>query len=73
MGQDKALLPFRGRTLVECVAQNVKTAAGSATLVGPAGKYSHLGLDVIEDRYQACGPSEGLKLRSRTPRRSGTW
>lgn len=60
MGKDKALLPFRGRTLVECVAQVVKEAAGSVTLVGPLERYSSLGLPVIEDRYPGCGPLGGI-------------
>lgn len=61
MGQDKALLPFRGRTLVECVAQNVAAAAGSVKLVGAAGKYASLGLPVIEDRIPGCGPLSGIE------------
>ncbi|MCC6389844.1 MAG: molybdenum cofactor guanylyltransferase [Bryobacterales bacterium] len=61
MGKDKALLPFRGRTLVEWVAQQVKTAAGSVTLVGSAARYGFLGLPVIEDQHAGCGPLSGIE------------
>lgn len=61
MGRDKALLPFRGRTLVECVAQNVAAAAGSVKLVGDKSKYAFLGLPVIEDRLPGCGPLSGIE------------
>ena len=61
MGQDKALLPFRGRTLIECVAQNVAAAAGSVTLVGAISKYQFLNLPVIEDRVPGCGPLSGIE------------
>jgi molybdopterin-guanine dinucleotide biosynthesis protein A len=60
MGKDKALLSFRGRTLVECVAQNVREAAGSVTLVGQASRYETLGLPVIEDKHAGCGPLSGI-------------
>lgn len=61
MGRDKALLPFRGRTLVECVAQNVAIATGSVKLVGDKGKYGSLGLPVLEDRMPGCGPLSGIE------------
>lgn len=61
MGRDKALLPFRGRTLVECVAQNVATVTGAVKLVGSKGKYGSLGLPVIEDRVPGCGPLSGIE------------
>lgn len=61
MGRDKALLPFRGATLVEWVARQVKTAAGSVTLVGPPSRYSFPGLAVIEDQHAGCGPLSGIE------------
>ncbi|MBL8173850.1 MAG: molybdenum cofactor guanylyltransferase [Bryobacterales bacterium] len=61
MGRDKALLPFRGRTLAECVARNVATAAGSVRLVGDPSKYGFLGFPVIEDRVPGCGPLSGIE------------
>jgi molybdopterin-guanine dinucleotide biosynthesis protein A len=61
MGKDKALLHFRGRRLVEWVAQQVEAAAGSVTLVGPVSRYGFLGLPVIEDRHAGCGPLSGIE------------
>ena len=50
MGRDKARLPFRGATLAEAVAAEVRRAAGSAILVGNAG------LGGIPDLYPGEGP-----------------
>lgn len=61
MGRDKALLPYRGRTLVEHVAMVVKQVSGSVTLVGAADRYLELGYRVIEDRNRGCGPLSGIE------------
>jgi molybdopterin-guanine dinucleotide biosynthesis protein A len=57
MGRDKALLPFRGASLVETVARAVREAAGSVVLVGrdPVG-----GDPAIPDLYPAEGPLGGI-------------
>ncbi|MFN0170558.1 MAG: molybdenum cofactor guanylyltransferase [Bryobacteraceae bacterium] len=60
MGTDKALLPFHGRTLLEQVAEQVRTAVGAVTLLGPAERYAHLGFPVIPDRQPGCGPLAGI-------------
>jgi molybdopterin-guanine dinucleotide biosynthesis protein A len=60
MGSDKALLPYRGRTLVEHVASEVREAAGSITLVGDPARYSYLGYPVIADIFPGCGPLSGI-------------
>ncbi len=60
MGADKALLPFHGRTLLEEVANQVRAAAGSVTLLGPVERYAHLGFPAIPDRQSGCGPLSGI-------------
>ncbi|MGA2879161.1 MAG: molybdenum cofactor guanylyltransferase [Bryobacteraceae bacterium] len=60
MGQDKALLPYRGTTLVEHVAKIVKEAAGSVTLIGDPDRLGHLGLAVFPDELPGCGPASGI-------------
>jgi len=60
MGQDKALLLFKGRPLVEHVAGEVRGAAGNVTLVGDPSRYTYLGYPVIEDIFAACGPLSGI-------------
>ena len=60
MGRDKALLPFRGRTLVEAVAEAVAEAAGRVTLIGDPKRYAGLNLPVVADRYPGCGPLAGI-------------
>lgn len=60
MGRDKALLPYRGTTLVEHVAQNVRDAAGSVTLIGHPARLAHLGLPVHPDEMPGCGPAAGI-------------
>jgi molybdopterin-guanine dinucleotide biosynthesis protein A len=60
MGRDKALLPLGGTTMVEEIAARVRGAAGSVTLIGSPEKYGHLGLPVVADEIENCGPLGGL-------------
>lgn len=60
MGRDKALLPYRGNTLVEYVASQVLEAAGSASLVGSVEIYGSLGYPVYPDEVPNCGPLGGV-------------
>ena len=60
MGQDKALLPWKGSTLIQSVAREVSNAAGSVTLIGSVEKYGNLGLRVLPDKMAGCGPLGGL-------------
>ena len=60
MGRNKALLPFRGITLVEHVAGIVREAAGSATLIGDPVQLGHLGLPVFPDKLPGFGPASGI-------------
>ena len=71
MGRNKALLPYRGRTLVEHVAEIVETAAGSVSVVGDAETYGHLGYPVIEDVIPGCGPLSGIHAPRQSSRRVG--
>lgn len=68
MGRDKALLPFRGRPLVDHIARQVLDAAGSVTLVGAPERYAALGYPTIPDRQPGQGPLGGVEaaLRSTT-------
>ncbi len=60
MGQDKALLPWKGSTLIESVARKVFDAAGNVTLIGSPDRYGNLGFPVISDKLEGCGPLGGL-------------
>lgn len=66
MGRDKALLPVSGRTLVEQVAEAVRTAAGSAVLIGAPERYYALGLPAIADTLEPCGPLGGILTALKT-------
>jgi molybdopterin-guanine dinucleotide biosynthesis protein A len=60
MGRNKALLPFRGMTLVEHVAGIVRQVAGSVTLIGDPVQIGHLGLPVVPDKLPGRGPLSGI-------------
>ena len=60
MGQDKALLPWKGSTLIESVAREVFDAVGNVTLIGSPERYGDLGFPVISDKIAGCGPLGGL-------------
>lgn len=61
MGRDKALLPFRGATLVEAIARSVREAAGSVALIGAPERYAGLGLETLEESFAGCGPLSGIE------------
>lgn len=60
MGRDKALLSFEGVPLAHRLAERVRSAAGSATLVGSRRLYATLGWPIIEDRFPGRGPLAGI-------------
>jgi molybdopterin-guanine dinucleotide biosynthesis protein A len=60
MGRDKALLLLRGELLGAAVAKAVKSAAGSAMLVGNSAHAESLGYPVISDLYPGEGPLGGI-------------
>jgi molybdopterin-guanine dinucleotide biosynthesis protein A len=60
MGRDKALLPYRGRALVESVASTVAEVAGAAVLVGTPEIYGGYGYPAIPDLYPGEGPLGGI-------------
>lgn len=60
MGRDKALMPWKGSTLIESVAREVLNAAGNVTLIGSPERYGNLGFPVICDKIEGCGPLGGL-------------
>lgn len=58
MGRNKALLPWRGTTLLDYVAGEVRAAAGSLAIVGPTGQYE--GFPEIPDLFPGAGPLGGV-------------
>lgn len=60
MGRDKALLRYRGATLVETVALAVSQSVGRPLLVGDTDRYHGLGYEVIPDLYPSKGPLGGV-------------
>jgi molybdopterin-guanine dinucleotide biosynthesis protein A len=60
MGRDKALLPFRGRFLVQHVAEQAESVASCIMLIGKPNRYANLGYPVVEDIFPECGPLSGL-------------
>ena len=60
MGRDKALLPFRGSTLAQTVAEAVRTATGNVALVGSSRRYGHLRCGRVPDVYPGEGPLGGI-------------
>ncbi|MEZ5353474.1 MAG: molybdenum cofactor guanylyltransferase [Bryobacteraceae bacterium] len=61
LGRDKALLPYRGTTLLNHVAEQVRVAAGSATVIGNPDRYRKLGLAVLADGRPGMGPLAGIE------------
>ncbi len=68
MGRDKALLPVGSTTLVENIAARLSELAAEPTLVGQPGRYTQLGLPVLDERYPGCGPLSGIESALRQTR-----
>ena len=60
MGQDKALLPYRGTTLVEYLAWVVSRVVGSVAVIGDPERYRDVKRPVYADRRPGLGPLGGL-------------
>jgi molybdopterin-guanine dinucleotide biosynthesis protein A len=60
MGRDKALLPYRGTTLVQHLALAVQQAVGTVALIGEPVRYASLGYPVYRDKFPGCGPIGGV-------------
>ncbi len=60
MGSNKALLPYRGSTLVQHAAEAVRQAAGSVALIGDPAAFRALDYAVYPDRWPGCGPLGGV-------------
>jgi len=61
MGQNKALLPYRGRTLIESVIETMTSVFSRVVLsVHQPNAYPQLSLPTILDRYQGIGPMGGI-------------
>ena len=61
MGQDKALLEYEGKPLIQHVAEALRCVFKKVIIISDHGKrYKFLGLPVHEDSYKHCGPLGGI-------------
>jgi molybdopterin-guanine dinucleotide biosynthesis protein A len=61
MGRDKALLPWRGATLLDHALHRLRQVCGRVfILCGPDRRYEQRGLPVIVDAVADAGPLSGL-------------
>ena len=61
MGQDKALLLWHSRHLVEKVAATVAAVTGTVTLVGQPERYRNLKIPCLPDGRHGLGPLAGIE------------
>lgn len=60
MGRDKALLVFRGKTLLERAIATAREVGDTVAIVGARERYSEFGFAMVEDEFQECGPLGGI-------------
>lgn len=61
MGTEKALLPLKGRPMIQHVADMLSALFTKVIVVGAAtDRYSFLNLEILPDVYKRCGPLGGI-------------
>jgi len=60
MGRDKALLPYRGATLLHQIATIVEGTVGNVAIIGDPNRYSSLPYPVYPDILRGLGPLGGI-------------
>jgi molybdopterin-guanine dinucleotide biosynthesis protein A len=65
MGADKALLNFKGKTLLARALEVTREVCGDVRIVGSAARFSQYG-PVVEDVFRECGPLGGIHAALRT-------
>jgi molybdopterin-guanine dinucleotide biosynthesis protein A len=60
MGQDKALLPYRGTALIEHAARAVMAVSGCVTVRGDSDGYRRRGYPVVADQVPGGGSLSGI-------------
>lgn len=68
MGRDKALLPLDGRPLALHQVSLAATVAHPVALVGEPARYTHLGVETLDENYPGCGPLSGIEAALRLHR-----
>jgi molybdopterin-guanine dinucleotide biosynthesis protein A len=62
MGMEKALLPLKGRPMIQYVADALSSRFNEVVVVGGGkDKYSFLELEVVPDVFEGCGPLGGIQ------------
>ncbi|WP_404452792.1 molybdenum cofactor guanylyltransferase [Virgibacillus necropolis] len=62
MGTNKALLPLHNRTVIEHIADEMKSISDEIVInSNDASLFSYLGLPIVEDRYKDQGPLAGIE------------
>jgi molybdopterin-guanine dinucleotide biosynthesis protein A len=61
LGEDKARLSYRGVPLLSHVADEVRAAAGSVTVIADPARYADLNLPVVPDLRPGVGPLGGIE------------
>ena len=62
MGMEKALLPLKGRPMIQYVVDTLSSRFSEVVIVGGGkDKYSFLELEVVPDVFEGCGPLGGIQ------------
>jgi molybdopterin-guanine dinucleotide biosynthesis protein A len=62
MGTEKALLPFKGRPMIQHAADTLSALFSEVVVVGGGkDKYGFLKLEVVPDVFEGCGPLGGIQ------------
>jgi molybdopterin-guanine dinucleotide biosynthesis protein A len=62
MGTEKALLPLKGRPMIQYVADTLTSLFSKVVVVGGSKeKYGFLKIEVVPDVFEGCGPLGGIQ------------